>query len=513
MVANTVSNTVGVLLGNGDGTFRAAETYGTGGRGVVSVAVADVNGDGKPDVVVANACASSNCIETTVGVLLGNGDGTFQGVVTYASGGNQGTSIAVADVNGDGNPDLLVVHESSQLGVLLGNGDGTFQSAATYYTGGSANSVAVADLNGDGKPDVVVVNLGPGPVGVLLGNGDGSFQPVVSYDSGGLNPWSGAVADVNGDGKPDILVANRYASNIGVLLGNGDGKFQHAMTFDSGGSSVSVAVADVNGDGKPDVVVADEYFTVGVLLGNGDGSFKRAVPYFSGGYPAESVAVADLNGDGKPDVVVVNACSDPVCGEDQAVGVLLNKAMTTTVLTSSLNPSIYGQRITWTATVTTTGSNTSTGKVNFTSDGVGIGTEWLNASGVATFSKRYLDASAFPVIAVYTGDASNLRSTSNVVNQVVRQTTSAATISSSPNPSTPGQAVTFTARITSPTVTPTGPVTFTFGKTVLGTAQLAGGKATFIISTLPVGSDKITVTYYGDSNISKSSASLTQIVR
>jgi FG-GAP-like repeat len=95
------TNTVGVLLGNGDGTFKAAVTYGSGGRGVVSVAVADVNGDGKPDVVVANFCASSNCIESTVGVLLGNGDGTFQAVVTYDSGGNEAASIAVADVNRD----------------------------------------------------------------------------------------------------------------------------------------------------------------------------------------------------------------------------------------------------------------------------------------------------------------------------------------------------------------------------------------------------------------------------
>jgi hypothetical protein len=122
-------------------------------------------------------------------------------------------------------------------------------------------------------------------------------------------------------------------------------------------------------------------------------------------------------------------------------------------------------------------------------------------------------ADTYPLIAVYGGDANNPPSTSAVLNQVVLETTSAATIAASPNPSSVGQAVTFMAKITSPTVTPTGPVTFTAGKTVLGTAQLSGGKATFTTSSLPTGSTVVTVTYNGDSNIAKSSASVTQTVR
>jgi hypothetical protein len=403
--------------------------------------------------------------------------------------------------------------------VLLGNGDGTFQSPATYLCGGGGHSVAVADVNGDGKPDAVVANFDAvsGPVGVLLGNGDGSFQPVVLYDSGGVNPWSVAVADVNGDGKPDLLVANRYSRNIGVLLGNGDGTFRRAVTYNSGGNwAVSVAVADVNGDGKPDLVVANEDFTVGVLLGNGNGSFKAAVVYTSGGYPAEAVAVADVNGDGKLDVLVANQCSTANCEGnkgDGTVGVLLNKATTSTVLTSTQNPSLYGQAVTWTATVTSSGSITPTGKVTFTWSGFTIGTATLNSSGLATLTRSYLNADPYPLTAVYHGDANNFGSTSAVLNQLVQQTTSAATISSSPNPSTHGQAVTFTAKISSPTVIPTGPVTFTAGKTVLGTAQLSGGKAKLVISSLPVGSTKVTVTYNGDSNIAKSSASVTQTVQ
>jgi hypothetical protein len=150
--------------------------------------VSDLNGDGKPDIAVANANSLN------VGVLLGNGDGTFQPAVAYASGGIDDTnSIAVADVNGDGKPDLLTANvngssPNGSVGVLLGNGDGTFQTAVTYPSGSNAAlAVAVADLNGDGKPDLVVANCSDrcnghnGVLGVLLGNGDGTFQTCASH--------------------------------------------------------------------------------------------------------------------------------------------------------------------------------------------------------------------------------------------------------------------------------------------------------------------------------------------
>ncbi len=141
-----------------------------------------------------------------------------------------------------------------------------------------------------------------------------------------------------------------------------------------------------------------------------------------------------------------------------------------------------------------------------------IGTATLNSSGVATLVKSNLNADPYPLTAVYQGDANYLGSTSSVLNQRVLPTTGAATITSSLNPSGFGQAVTFTAKIISPTVIPTGPVTFNAGTTVLGTAQLSGGKATFTTSALAAGSTMVTATYYGDSNIAKSSASVTQTV-
>jgi hypothetical protein len=340
---------VGVLLGNGDGTFQPPVNYGSGGVIANSVAVADVNGDGKPDLLVAN-CGSGggSCFNGTVGVLLGNGDGTFQAAVPYGSGGYNANSLAVADVNGDGKPDLLVTNDCASssncpgpgsVSVLLGNGDGTFQTAVSYPLAGAAwsSSVAVADVNGDGKPDLLVANAcstipksgypctSGGVVSVLLGNGDGTFQTPVPYGSGGVDAVSVAVADVNGDGKPDLLVANTCATVgqqfctsdglVGVLLGNGDGTFQTAVTYDSGGAGAfSVAVADVNGDGKPDLAVANYSSNdVGVLLGNGDGTFQAATIYSSAGVDDFGLAVADVNGDGKPDLLTASYAPNTSC--------------------------------------------------------------------------------------------------------------------------------------------------------------------------------------------------------
>jgi Big-like domain-containing protein len=131
---------------------------------------------------------------------------------------------------------------------------------------------------------------------------------------------------------------------------------------------------------------------------------------------------------------------------------------------------------------------------------------------VASLTKSSLNADPYNLLATYNGDVNNLRSTSPVLNQAVLQTTSAAAITPSRNPSTVGQAVTFTAKITSPTVMPTGPVTFTAGNAVLGTAQLSGGKATLTTSSLPAGASLVTVTYNGSSNIAKNTATVMQMV-
>jgi hypothetical protein len=359
---------VGVALGNGDGTFQPAVAYSTGGFDALSVAVADVNGDGHPDLLVANLCSdltSGECGpfgEGSVAVLLGNGDGTFQAAVSYSSGGDNANGVvvghvAVGDVNGDGKPDLIVVNSSvtscggeSGVGVLLGNGNGTFQAAVNYCSGSSSNFVAAADVNGDGKLDLLVLNscasVSCEAVGVLLGNGNGTFQPVVTYSSGGYYSTSLAVADVNGDGKPDLVVTNDCAAvsdgfcnspsgSVGVLLGNGNGTFQTAVTYSSGAfQAQSIAVADMNGDGKPDLLVANFISStpfrngnsgvVSLLLGNGDGTFQTAVPHGDGGSDAVSIAAGDFNGDGKPDIVAANSGDNKNFSGNSTISVSLN---------------------------------------------------------------------------------------------------------------------------------------------------------------------------------------------
>lgn len=522
---------VDVLLGNGDGTFKSGSTFDSGGGFPESVVVADLNHDGKPDLVVANCgtfigggyCSSGS--RGVVSVFLGKGDGTFQSATTYDAGGYSAVQVAVADVNLDGKLDLLVA-VGEGVTVLLGNGDGTFQAASAPW-GESATSIAVADVNSDGRPDLLVL---PGEsdnleavMNVFLGNGDGSFQPPVSYRVPGVLSALGlAVADINQDSKLDVVAVGvgengNLPGKVGVLLGNGDGTFTQGGTYGTGGRFVfSVAIADVNGDGIPDVVVGNctstcvsEDGSVAVLVGTRYG-FRSAALYDSGLTSARYVAAVDLNGDGKPDLVAGHYFTN-------SVSVLLNQTVpfgypTSTSLTSSLNPSTYGQSVTWTATVAISGSVPPTGKVKFARGTYSIGTAALNASGVAALTKPNLNAGTSPLTAVYTGDENNLSSTSSVVDQVITETTSSATLSSSLNPSTAGQAVTFTATITSPTVAATGPVTFTSGKTVLGTAQLSKGKASFTTSTLAVGSTIVTATYYGDSNIAKSSASVKQTV-
>jgi hypothetical protein len=296
------SGPLDVLLGNGDGTFQPPIEYPIGGDCVV---VGDFNGDGKPDLAILGA--PETVFGNSVSILLGNGDGTFQTPVAFATG-NGSDSIAVVDLNGDGKQDLAVANTDNSVSVLLGNGDGTFQIHVDYPTAASPFSVAMGDFNGDAKQDLAVANSGDNSVSILLGNGDGTLQDPRPYFATGTNPQSLAVADFNGDGKPDLAVANEYDHSVSVLLGKGDGTFQKHVDYVTGESPVSVVSGDFNGDGKPDLAIANQFdSSVSVLLGNGDGTFQKHVDYYLGGYGhPDSVAVGDFNGDGRLDLAVAS---------------------------------------------------------------------------------------------------------------------------------------------------------------------------------------------------------------
>jgi hypothetical protein len=323
LVTANRSATVSVLLGNGDGSFGAHSDFPTGhnspsGYWLPSVATADFNADGHLDLAVQN----NNGFGGAVTVLMGNGDGTF-GPPTDVSTGYP-TSVAAADINADGRPDLVATGASAS--VLLGNGDGTFQPG-TDVVGG--NRVAIADMNGDGRPDLVVASTPSvddgtghriyfGEVSVRLGNGDGTFVTGTSFPTG-QSPWSLAVADLNGDGRLDVVAANRGqplestpGSTASVLLGNGDGTLGPKTDFDTGMVPVSVAVKDLNGDGHPDLAVTCWWVgAVSVLFGNGNGTFQPQI-LFSTGAVNYSVAIGDLNADGRPDLAIGNQSTNTV---------------------------------------------------------------------------------------------------------------------------------------------------------------------------------------------------------
>jgi hypothetical protein len=297
--------TISVLLNRGKGTFQAKLDYATGAN-PLSVAIGDLNGDGKTDLATAN-------FGDTVSVLLNTGDGSFQAKLDYATGDGPG-SIAIGDLNGDGKPDLATANfepdRPSTVSVLLNRGDGSFQAKVDYRTGDEAYSVAIGDLNGDDKPDLATANSGYS-VSVLLNRGDGSFRAKHDHRVG-KNPLSVAIGDLNGDGKPDLATANEGANTVSVLLNSGDGRFQAKLDYGTGSEPSSVAIGELNGDGKPDLATANsDAHSVSVLLNRGDGSFRAKLDYRTGNDP-QSVVIAELSGDGKADLATANTLPSTV---------------------------------------------------------------------------------------------------------------------------------------------------------------------------------------------------------
>ena len=514
--------TASVLLGNGDGTFQTGVSYNVGAQDAFSVVAADVNGDGKLDLLVGNECAVNDCSNGSASVLLGNGDGTFQTPVIYSSGGLYTFSLVVADANGDGKPDLLIGNmcadgtcSNGSVGVLLGNGDGTFQTAVTYSSGGLYTfSLAVADVNGDGKPDVLATNecadnnCSNGVIAVLLGNGDGTFRTSVDYSSGGLYALAIATGDLNGDGKPDLAVANQCGSSndcstgsIGILLGNGDGTFQSASTAVAPvlANIQSLVLADFNGDHKLDVASGAGNL---ILLGNGDGTFQSPITLGANG---PGIAVGDLNGDGRPDLAV------------GGVSVLLNVSKgfvfpTTTTLVSSANPSILGESVSFTATVAAQVTGTPTGTITFSDGDTQLGQSTLT-DGTASLAISSLTGGSHSIIASYSGDSNFTGSVSTVENQTVQKADTTTTLDAVPSTANLNQNITLTATVTSGNSgIPTGTVTFLDGTSSIGSSSLSSGVASLSTSALAAGTHNITAQYSGDSNFNGSVSSVTSVV-
>jgi hypothetical protein len=293
-----------VLLGKGHGVFPTSTAYSVlGSPG--AAAVGDFNGDGIPDLAVASQATGA------LAILLGTGNGGFANWQTenvYLL--SQPTAVAVGDVNGDGKLDLVVVDsDGGKLQVLLGNGDGTFTVGPKFSPGGpNPYAIVLADFNGDGILDIAVARTAPEALDILAGNGDGTFRKLAGYEGGQNYVLGLAAADFNGDGKPDLAVTKvDYASGgltdpaLEVFLGNGDGTFQAPLKSPLPAEPFGFAVADFNGDGVPDVAAILSTNEIQILLGRGNGAFRMGATVTT--MPGRGgVAAADFNGDGKADL-------------------------------------------------------------------------------------------------------------------------------------------------------------------------------------------------------------------
>ena len=276
------------------------------GNGPMSVVAADVNGDGNLELVCANATGN------TLSVLTNNGSGRFA-VASSISLDSAPYSVTAADVNGDGKTDLISAnYGGNSLSVLTNNGSGGFVLAAALPVGASPAAVTAADVNGDGKTDLISANYGDNSLSVLTNNGSGGFG-LAALPTVGVQPLCVMAADVNGDGKLDLISANWGANTLTVLTNNGSGGFVLAATLTVGAGPAGVTSADVNGDGKLDLISANPGYgdgnTLTVLTNNGSGGFGLAAT-LAVGAGAYSVAAADVNGDGQPDLISANYNAD-----------------------------------------------------------------------------------------------------------------------------------------------------------------------------------------------------------
>jgi hypothetical protein len=277
----TSMNCLSVYLGKGDGTFQTPSVVSSGSSGGVFMFVGDFNGDGKLDLAIAQNPTGP----PTIAILLGNGDGTFKALTPFSTGGSSIALFAVADVNNDGKLDLIVTdYLKGQVQIFLGKGDGTFQAPSNIATGRYPGGVAVADFNGDGKLDILLTNELDNTLEFFSGNGDGTFNSGVLMPlPAGFPPANVIIAgDFNLDGKLDIAfdhagggrnLVNGISHGMSLMLGNGDGTFQAPQDYLVGRTANpvlsrmgSIVNNDFNGDGVPDVLVIDPENYITILL-------------------------------------------------------------------------------------------------------------------------------------------------------------------------------------------------------------------------------------------------------
>ena len=594
-ILNYLDGTVSVPLGKGDGTFGAARAYRTDLERK-AIAVGDLNGDGKPDLVVTNFCGSDSTCKSngTATVFLAQSNGSYAAASSYSLG-NGPVAVALADLNGDGKLDLVALNRTDKsYTVMLGNGDGTFGEALTYPLGKSPLALVAGDFNKDGKPDLAISSdcgsgscTQPGEVDILLGRGDGSFAAANTYTVG-YAPSSLAAGDLNGDGIPDLAVANACGEDSSckspgtatLLTGNGKGAFTQTGEIKIGGSPSSIAIGSLSGSGVDLIAASSTGNAVAVLHSDGKGGFGTPATYAVGSAPS-SVAVADFNGDGKPDVAVANFAASTVSvlfgngdgtlqpastysvgtGPESLVALSPTKTAaaslvsangnsgatpmgtditvlanvqadatipSSTALTASPTTSVVSQPVTLTAVVTGNGS-TPTGSVTFMGGTTSLsdcngGTSSsvnLDGTGTAVCVTELIPLGNDTVTASYGGDSTYSMSNGTTPVTVDPGSTNTTVSSSTGGTSTVNGMVTFTSTTTvvapgTGAIALSGTVTFTDSLNSFTCMNVpvntSNGTATCTVSTLSAGTHTVTATYGSDLNYNGGAGTVGQTV-
>ncbi len=323
---------IGVARGNGNGTFQASTFYPLPGN-AFDFRVADVNTDGKPDLVFGYSVGFVNDVR----VALGDGTGGFGPMRTFDTNNSVVDQIAVADLDGDGKQDLVTLYSAGhQIGVLLNTGS-SFAPAQLFDVGtfGYALQMAVGDVTGDGRPDIVVTNISENKLNVLVNIGNGSFATRVSYTAP-QGPWAIVLADMNEDGKRDVVLGTQTnGAEVSIMLNQGGGVLGTATRYpvDAPGDLRFLTAADVNGDGHIDIGVAQTADNrAKLLLGTGTGVLGSAIQFEKD--EAMGVAFNDLDGDGRLDMVLLDTRSTSAHLNDGTPGFFETRA--TVVITNQL---------------------------------------------------------------------------------------------------------------------------------------------------------------------------------
>ncbi len=536
------------FIGNGDGTFKAGTVVATTTTAAHDVVVGDFDQDGKDDIAYAVATSVSGSNLSDIYVAIGKGDGTFKTPTKVAS--QVGEFLASGDFNADNKADIVAAtitgstHIGPSMWVLLGNGTGSFKTPVVY-TSDIPSDPHIADVNGDGKPDIIA----GGSFGALvyLGNGDGTFQAYTEPIIGGFSlTYAVSAGDFNNDGNADLSGTDASSPRAAVSLSSvdqtGNASALTGVAMFPLGSGVHFVDASYPGDSiytssvsptvaltaapAPTTLTLSVSPTSATLSGQAVTLTATLSPYTVGPptTTTDNEAVnfysgATLIGSGtlSSGVATLITTSLPV-GSDALKAIfpgdsnynpstsnVINVTVTGILLSSSPNPSVYGQDV----TLTSTTPGGATGTVTFMDGTNTIGI--VSIGGVTnTFDTTVLTAGTHSLTAVYSGDGSHTASTSPVVTQVVTKATPTMSVTTSPSSSTYGQTVTITATVTPGT---TGNVTFTGGGITLGSDTVKGsGTASITTTALPAGTDTITATYGGDNNYNPTTATTTQNV-